>query len=336
VVVAGHDPYALAPDSPGLAALRDSVVHPRVNHPSLAAIYPPLAQAGFALVAWVHGGVGAWKGWVMLHDLALCAVLAWWCSRRGGSPWDALVYAWNPLVIVEYAGSGHHDPTGVLWMVLALAWARGRPVASALAASAAVLVKLVAFPLVPLLWRDWTTRARGLACALLSLGLGVYAWATRGGDSGLRAFASRWRHDDALFGPLAAALGDPLARLVVAGGMVTLIGWLVWRRVTPESGMRLGLRAGLLLGPVVYPWYLGWVVALEPLGPSAAWLALSCTVTLGYGVFASPIEGGAYHPGPWVRAVQYGLPALMAVGVLMGRRSRGGSDAGTHPTSSRT
>jgi hypothetical protein len=333
VVVAGHDPYALAPAAPELAALRDALVHPRVNHPSIAAIYPPLAQVGFALVAWVHGGVGAWKAWVLLHDLALCVALAWWCTRRGGSPWDALVYAWNPLVIVEYAGSGHHDPTGLLWMVLALAWARGRPVASALATSAAVLVKLVALPLVPLLWRDWTSRARLVASAVLSVALGCYVWASRGVDSGLRAFSSRWRHDDALFGPLVSSLGGPLTRGVVVLVLVALVGWLVLRRVAPAQAMRLGLRTGLLLGPVVHPWYLGWVIALEPLAPSAAWLALSCTVTLGYGVFAPPLEGGSYHPGVWVRVVEFGVPALVAVGVLLGRRIRGRSDARTHPTS---
>ena len=147
VLAAGANPYAHAPADPALARFRDADVFPRVNHPELAAVYPPLAEAGFALVARVSATPVAMKLWVLLHDVALCALLAWWCRARGGSAWDGLVYAWNPLVVVEYAGSAHHDPTGILWLVLALALAeRRRGAASAASLAAAVLVKLVSLP----------------------------------------------------------------------------------------------------------------------------------------------------------------------------------------------
>ena len=89
-------------------------------------------------------------------------------------------------------------------------------------------------------------------------------------------------------------------------------------------GGRLLLRAGLLLGPVVHPWYLGWVLVFEPLRASAAWLLLSATVTLGYGTFAPPAAGGAYHPGAWTRVIEYGCPALLAV-ILFALRRQGGT-----------
>lgn len=323
VLAAGANPYAHAPDDPALASLRDREVYSRVNHPSLSAIYPPLAEAGFALVARAAFSVFAFKLWIVLHDLVLCAVLAAWCARRGGSAWDAIAYAWNPLVVTEYAGSGHHDPTGMLWLVLALAWAERRPLASGLAASASVLVKLVALPALPFLWRGWDARARLVATLITGAGLALYAALTRGAHSGLAAFAAHWRHNDALFGPLAAVAGETGARFLVAGIVLALLIALFVRRVDAAAGTRLVLRAGLLLGPVVHPWYLGWVLALEPLAISPAWLLLSCTVTLGYGAFAAPAEGGAYHPGPAWRSLEYGLPALLAVGLAWRARARG-------------
>ena len=53
VIVHGGNPYRENPDDPRLAPLRDRIIHPNINHRDLATIYPPLAEAGFALVAWI-------------------------------------------------------------------------------------------------------------------------------------------------------------------------------------------------------------------------------------------------------------------------------------------
>lgn len=323
VLAHGQDPWRYAPSSPELAPLRDLEVHPKVNHPELSAIYPPLAEAGFMLVARLWYALLAFKLWVVLHDLVLCGVLAWWCVRRGGSAWDALVYAWNPLVVSEYAGNAHHDPTGILWWVLALAWSERAAVRSALAGLAAIMVKLVALPAWPFLMRTWPARVRIASSLGLMALLGGYLGLTRGADSGLTAFATRWRHNDALFGPLSAVIGEQGARLAVLSVIVTLMIVLWRRRVEAVSATRLLLRAGLVLGPVIHPWYLGWVLALEPLAPSWPWLLLSCTVGLSYGLGGPPSEGAAYHPSGLIRLVEYGVPALLAVILAVRARRRG-------------
>src|SRR5262245_7335817 len=323
-LAAGENPWRHAPADPALGHLREREIHPHLNHPELRAIYPPLAEAGFALVAAIRPTPLALKLWVLLHDLALCALLARWCARRrSGSAWDAALYAWNPLVVTEYAGSAHHDPTGILWMVGALAWAERRHAASALAAAAAVLVKLGPLVSLPFLWRAWPARARTLALVTLTAGLGAYAWLALGEGSGLAAFTTRWRHNDALFGPLARALGEQGARAAVAVGLVALAILGLRRHWDAVSATQRLLGAGLLLGPVVHPWYLGWVLALTPLSPSPPWILLSCLVTFAYGPLASPAEGGAYHPGAAWRAFEYGAPALLA-GVLAWRGRREG------------
>ena len=50
VAKAGVDPYAHPPTADELAALRDSEIFPRLNHPTWRTIYPPGAQAFFRLV----------------------------------------------------------------------------------------------------------------------------------------------------------------------------------------------------------------------------------------------------------------------------------------------
>jgi hypothetical protein len=331
VLAGGGNPYAHAPDDPALARFREARVQPRVNHPELSAIYPPLAEVGFAVVARAWFSLVAFKLWVVLHDLILCALLAGWCARRGGSAWDAIVYAWNPLVVAEYAGSGHHDPTGIVWLVAALAWAERRPVASALAAIAAVMVKLVALPALPFVARAWPVRVRWAAGLALAGALAGYLALALGARSGLAAFAGHWRHNESLFALLAAVAGERRARFA-AGILAAAVAALALRqRLDAVSGTRLVLRSGLLLSPVLHPWYLGWVLALEPLGPSPAWLLLSCTVLLGYGAFASPAEGGAYHPSFAWRALEYGLPLVLAAGTWLARTRGRGTSVRTLP-----
>jgi len=327
VLAAGIDPYAHAPADPALAPLRDAVIHPRINHPALRTIYPPLAEAGFGLVGVVRSALPHAnellldKLWIVVNDLALCLLLCLACGRRG-SAWDAIVYAWNPLVVAEYAGSGHHDPTGIVWLVAALMWSGRAPVRSALAAAAAVLVKLVALPALPFLAREWSRTARIAGALALLGGLGLYAALARGPGSGLEAFANHWRHNESLFAPLAALWGDHTARFVAAGLLATIVVLLLVSGVRTETGVRTTLKSALLLGPVLHPWYLGWVLALEPLGPSPAWLLLSCTALLAYGAGSPPLAGGAYHPSVAWRFVEYGLPLATAVGIAAGARIR--------------
>jgi hypothetical protein len=322
VLLAGHDPYALAPDAPALTHLRDAAVHARVNHPHLATIYPPVAMGHFAAVAALGGTTVLWKLWVLLHDGALCLVLVRWCQSRLGSPMAAIAYAWNPLVVTEYAGQGHYDPTAILMLVLALKWAPRHPVASAAALTLAVLGKLIPILALPFLWRDWTRRARITSAVSLVAGLAVFGWLTRHEVSGLSAYAATWRNNDALFGVLHATLGDPGARLAAGALVLAMVGAGLRRGWSATEGARWGMRAALMLGPVIHPWYLGWALALDPLRLSWPWWLLSCTVLLAYGIGQPPADAGAFHLGVSGRVVEFGLPLLLALTLATIRRGR--------------
>lgn len=320
VIAAGHDPYAHAPDSPELAALRDARIHPHVNHPQLSTIYPPLAELGFALVARLSATVMAMKVWILLHDLVLVAVLAAWCQQRSGSAIAAVAYAWNPLVIAEYAGSGHHDPTALLGLALALKWMDRRPVASALALACAALIKLAPLVALPFLWRRWPKRARLAAVLVLAPGLALFVAWTRGRDSGLSAYVAHWRNNESLFQLLAFMLGDARARIAAGVLLAALLVWLWRRRSEPLDATRSLLRGSLLLGPVVHPWYLGWELMFQPLRNSAPWLLLSALALGSYGVLTPPADRAHYHLSIVGRAFEYGLPFALAILIHWQRR----------------
>ncbi|MGH3934950.1 MAG: polyprenol phosphomannose-dependent alpha 1,6 mannosyltransferase MptB [Pseudonocardiaceae bacterium] len=66
--------------------------------------------------------------------------------------------------------------------------------------------------------------------------------------------------------------------LIAATGICLLLLWRCWRgRMGPLAGLGIGLGAVVLLGPVVQPWYLLWVVI--PLAASATHPAFRTTAT---------------------------------------------------------
>jgi Glycosyltransferase family 87 len=321
VITRGGNPYTQSPDDPALAPLRDGIVYPKVNHRELATIYPPLAEAGFALVARVSPTVAAFKVWILLHEVALILVLMRLLRASGLNAVPVIAYAWNPLAIVEFAGSGHNDPTAMLWLAVALLALPRRPVVSAVALSAGALVKLAPLVALPFLARRWTVRARFTAVIVLGAGLGAFWVLTRGESSGLRAYWSRWRNNELIFHYLELGFGGfdaaRAAALVLIG---VVVAWALWKAWGTLEGTRLTVRAATLVGPVLHPWYLGWALMFEPFGPSLPWLLLSLTVTLNYGVFAIPAEGRDFHlPMTW-RWVEYGVPLLAAVVLAWSRR----------------
>jgi hypothetical protein len=263
------------------------------------------------------------KLWVALHDLALVAILLALARRTAAGPAAVIAYAWNPLVLVEYAGTGHNDPTAMAWLALALLLRERRPLVSALAFSAAVLVKLAPLAALPFLLRDWPWRARLAALALTGSGLAWFWSQTRDTYSGLLAYWGSWRNNELLFLALDRLLGGYAPARAASLVLVGLVAVWTWRRAAPPArATRNVLGAALLLSPVLHPWYLGWVLMFEPLALTVGWLALSATVVLNYGVFATPAEGGDFHlPLAW-RWVEYGIPLALAAGAAVWTRRR--------------
>jgi alpha-1,6-mannosyltransferase len=322
VLAAGHDPYRLAPLAPELAPLRDQTVFPRVDHPELAAISPPLALAGYALVSKLSPTLWAMKVWILLHDLALVWLLVFWVRGRGQDATAAIAYAWCPLVLTEFAGSGHPDPVAMVWLIAALMYAVRRPTFSAVALSIAALTQLLPIVALPFVWRSWTWRARILALTMLAVGLGVYLFETLGSSAGLAAASRGSTHNALLFAYLQAWLGDPLrARILAAALLAMLVISLTWRRIAAPEATRATLRGASIVTPVAHPWLFTWAMLLEPLGRSPGWVVLSLTCMLAYGLLP-PRGAGDFElslGGIWV---EYAIPLIVAGTFALARRRR--------------
>src|SRR6267142_6772022 len=120
VQAAGVNPYRYAPTDPALEHLRDDKIYPRINHNYAPTIYPPLAEAIWFVTTRVSESVTWMKITVILFEgIAIWAVMQL-LGLVGLPRHRILLYAWHPLTVWEFAGSGHLDGIAIAFIALAL------------------------------------------------------------------------------------------------------------------------------------------------------------------------------------------------------------------------
>ena len=289
--LAGGNPYLIAPGDPrlpGLLSAPAAAVLGRVNHPELAAAYPPLAELFCRAVAAASPTPLAFRGAFALADLlaalALAVVLA---KRRLPPAWLAL-YVLSPLSLVMGAGEGHLDALVALGVALALAaFAARRDGWGFLCLGAAGLVKYPVLLLIPFFLRPGNLR-RAAACFVPLVSFWPYHTAGPAFFESLAAFAGHVAQG----GPLTALLWPVCGSLAPAvslalGGAALAVGWLAVQ--DRGRGPLFAGLAGLAALPTVYPWYFLMVLPLWTLRPG--WPVLWLLAAQGLAVTPTWLRG---------------------------------------------
>jgi len=230
----GLDPPILTPRvSSEVAAIveenRDNPLYreilANINNKSVPTIYFPVAQYLFAVGdAWVsfflptaevegqdidwtrmaEVATMVWKVVLLPFEIGILFLIVSLLKKTGLSPSWVLIYAWSPLVLKEYANTGHYDPVVVFLLLLGLRLTLeiqqglGYRVLSGAVFGTAIACK--AFPLLflPFLWkrlRGWGIASAGFALLLLyvpflSVGTRLF--------TGLATYSDRWEFNSGL------------------------------------------------------------------------------------------------------------------------------------------
>jgi hypothetical protein len=331
----GVNPYSHPPSAPELTSFRDPLWE-RINHKSMATPYPPLAEALFAMTYRVApDSVTAMQALAVAFDLSVVVLLLLMLSRMGLDRRRVLIYAWNPLVLLQFGHSAHYDAAMLLPLLGAIYLLDGRRIiGSGALLATATLVKMVPALLAPLFLPLWGWA--GLLAMVAVSAAGLLPWiGAAGGLAGLVSEATDARFNDSL-GYLFSRLLQPfasdpdeaargLASTLLALTSLAFAGYLWrhgadWRALGRWVYRLLGLF--LLLNAVVEPWYLTWMVPflcfLLPsapnrsswLEPAFGWLLLSGLVVLTDLTYLPEFAPASWA---WVRAAEYG-PLYLALG----------------------
>lgn len=317
-------PYGIAPASFfDLENLKtwESTVLDGINYPEVPTVYGPVAQWFFALCYWIEpGSVKTLQIGLGLADVGVLLLLL-----RLASPAAALLYAFSPLLIKEFAMSAHIDVLGVLFMVAALlAFQRQRWLLVGVLLALAAGVKIFALVAAPFLlgfrWRAWVAMAVTGVAVAAPLGL-VAAWL----PEGLAVMGSDWFFNSPVHLVLVqAALVPPewaVRGLLLVFASVWLwqyLGWMkYWRSVGQPLIEQLPLHwlfgLFLLILPAINPWYLVWwlpFAVITPLWtPWVASVALLLSYASGINLAGTQDGSSLYQLPTWVLATEFGLIA---------------------------
>jgi hypothetical protein len=349
-LISGINPYAAAPSAVTPASVLIPV-HSRINHPDYVTIYPPMAQIIFGAGAALDGTKTGLKALLILIDIGLCALLIAILKRLEMPVWRSVLYAWNPLPVVEIAGSGHVDGAGMALVLAALylllpdkkqpggGASRNGPflLPGALLACAG-LVKLLPFVfaplfliLVPLGKRRYFIAGGISAVALLVL---PFLPDLIHMTSSLDSYAKNWEFAGFAFTTLRAVTGSGmLARLLLSASLLLIVSVTTYRLAlrmkqidVPDSRGIQTLKACyaitlafLLLTPTLQPWYALTLAAFLPFCAGPAGLVLCWVVFLTYQVQIPYFILGQWLENPYVTAAVFLAPVTAG---LLSRHSR--------------
>ncbi|KAA3613714.1 MAG: DUF2029 domain-containing protein [Calditrichaeota bacterium] len=201
---AGINPFLYAPNDPALFPVHDTVIYPHVNHPHIPTIYAPVLQILFRITAGISASILAFKILVTIFDLAVITIFLHFLARWKFPQIWILIYAWNPLVIIETSGSGHIDGIGVFFLLLSLLlFEKKKEIFSSIVLGLAILVKfipLIIFPFTLLAKsrRQQLTMTATLA-AILLLGYAPFLDAGTALFKAMFIYAEKWRFNDSIF-----------------------------------------------------------------------------------------------------------------------------------------
>jgi alpha-1,6-mannosyltransferase len=290
LLLSGQNPYDMLP-SAWMAQLSPEelpqwqALYAHLNSPNYYSVYPPVLQGVFAVATWVSGG-DVWGAAIALRVMVVAAELGTlWLMVKiltylGLPRRHVLLYALNPMVLLELSGNIHGEAFMLFFMVLAI-WIlmRHRYLLASVPLTLAIGSKLLPVLIFPFLikrlgWRK--TFLLGSTTALLCLGL-FATLLTRDNLphflESLRLYFQYFEFNAGLYELLRLPLGSVgyWVNRILPWLMMGLILVSAWRERSRDwhglgPAMLLALTLYQLHSPVVHPWYITPLVGLAVLG----------------------------------------------------------------------
>jgi hypothetical protein len=285
-----------------------------MNNPDVPSPYPPGAQLFFRAITAIDESAYAFKIAFAACDFAIILLLLAESHWSGIEKHWVLAYAWHPLLVPCMAYNGHVDILGALLLLISAISLRRRWRAfAAITFGMAVAVKFLPAVLAPLYWRR--VRMRDALLAALLVGL-MYAPFINHGTipiGSLGMFVQRFRFNDPVFAVIERAVRpQAAAALAVLFGLLTA-AWI--RKRWPALSLDAWawpMAVSLAAGPVVYPWYLLWLVPFLRATlalPLNIWTLSILSVLL---VWYSYAFGAPWQVPSWILWLEYGSVAIAA------------------------
>lgn len=328
----------------------------QLNSPQYFSVYPPVCQAVFAAAAWVSP-TNNWMGVFILKLCLLAAELATILilrkadlgarnaesaakdalqakpSETSHRPNSALLYALNPLVILEIVGNCHFEGLMIFFLVAGMMAIRQEMlVKSAVFWALATATKMLPLLFLPIAWR-WLGWRKGLKFNVLFAGATLLLFAPLIAvlpniAQSLNLYFQKFQFNASIY-YLVRAIGysiknwdigeqsGPWMGLATLAGVLGLALWVGRKKLDPELRLATAMLFASVLylsfSAVVQPWYVCVPFVLSLFTRWRFVLLWTGLVALSY----SHYDGGGRAEHFWLIGVEYvGVLVAGLVGIL--------------------
>ncbi|GAB3977224.1 hypothetical protein GCM10028806_38250 [Spirosoma terrae] len=333
LVANGYNPYLYLPSQiihtplAAKAGLTDSL-YQGLNSPDYFTVYPPINQALFGLAALLSpqnllGNLIGLRIPILLAELGTLWLLISLLSRFGKNPNLALLYALNPLVILELTGNLHYEAVLIFFALLAVwLYLQKRWVVSAFALAASIGTKLLPLLFFPLLIRyvGWKRAIVYETITLSVVGLLFVPFIdldlVKNVFTSLDLYFQKFEFNASIY-YLIRAVGYVLTGhsiikeagqflfVLIAFGTIAIAIWSRGETSSRKLLTQLLLTLSLywLLSTTVHPWYITSLVAISVFTPFRYPFIWSGLIILSYGAY----QTYPYNENLPLIGLEYGL-----------------------------
>ncbi len=324
-------PYQYAPNDPLLTLYHSPQLPRLVNFPHLKTIYPPVAQLFFRLSFTLFGESSAGMKFLFLLVLVGCNLLFYLILKhRGGDIRLLLLFAWNPLVVMETTINGHLDILLVFFVLLFLYFFyKQRLVWSGTALGLSILTKLIPMILVPLVFlyilkkKEFTTKKmKGIEIIkffgpLLVTMAGFYLLyfdSLQNLFFSALTYSTRWFFNNPLFTVLLEIVRDNRIAHIISFSLFILIYLVILVKKLPlEQQIFYTIFAFIFMNPTIHPWYLILLLSMLCIYHRHWVILWSGLIVVAYMVVYQYKLTGVWHDSWIILTIEY-LPLLVAIG----------------------
>ena len=294
-----------------------------LNSQNYYSVYPPVAQWIFGLSYKINGpSLGGhvlfYKLLLICTDALIVFLLYLLLRKRDLLSNRILIYALNPLVIIEFTGNLHMDGIMIATLLGAVVLSEKRNILwSGVLMALSILSKMLTLVLIPFMPRQmyWSRITLfGIVSVTASV---VVFWLSFGTHTGwlesVRLWFSSFEFNASIYYIIGAigmsikgyniiALAGPaLALLTIAG--IAGIWWVYIRKQGTDwaVAMLAVLTLYFLMSTTVHPWYIGSLVALAVLSRHIYPIVWSCLIFLSYSHYADGNSAENY----WLIGIEY-------------------------------
>jgi hypothetical protein len=320
ILLEGYNPFAITPEDPRLAPFRDDV-YPLINHKDMPAIYPPVAQYAFMLLASLTDRVEDVRLFLFLVECAAIALMFRWIDALGLARDRVMIYALNPLAVVGIAGHGHLDSLQIFFLVWAfLCWSGRREGTAMVLVTLAGLVKFLAFFGLPFFVNRRTLKYLPLCLAVVIVGYGPFFFLEGAFSFGnLGHYLGEFEYYSLTYAPLRWVLGTSGAHAVTAVVLLAVLVSLWVTHTRPEYAVPPFLLLVTLMNTTVHYWYLIPILALSIVWKSRALVGLTLLFCPYFWVLRGLSMEGVFV-GAWWQPVATYVPFLALLWMEMSGR----------------